>query len=351
MSRRTDVKRSLIKVLWRIRADSLFRNINRRRCLVLAYHGVTKKRYAVQPYTLLEEALFKSQIKYLSSNYNIVSLKTIAECIRKDKDFPEKSAVITFDDGYRNNYSIAFPILQKYHVPATIFLTAGYIGTLEMLTLDEVYEILLGCQSYKNIDARELGLGVLPAGNPADIEGSCWKVINHLKRMTSAGQKETVRKLRERVNPERNKGLRKDFELLSWDEAKSLKRSGLIDFGAHTVSHQILAGVDLGKAEEEVVNSKRIIEDRLKIAVESFAYPNGTRADFTEEHMRMLSDNDFTCAVTTIAESNKREVNPYEIGRISVGANEASSPAHFALRASGALECLKDLGRMFRAGN
>jgi hypothetical protein len=220
-----------------------------------------------------------------------------------------------------------------------------------MLTLDEVYEILLGCQSYKNIDARELGLGVLPAGNPADIEGSCWKVINHLKRMTSAGQKETVRKLRERVNPERNKGLRKDFELLSWDEAKSLKRSGLIDFGAHTVSHQILAGVDLGKAEEEVVNSKRIIEDRLKIAVESFAYPNGTRADFTEEHMRMLSDNDFTCAVTTIAESNKREVNPYEIGRISVGANEASSPAHFALRASGALECLKDLGRMFRAGN
>lgn len=106
----------------------LRRKLTRSRVAILMYHGFcpAKDSWSLEPVSPRE---FEKEMEYFSRNYELLSLDQLAEYMRQGKTLPGKAMVMTFDDGYKDNYPYAYPVLKKYHILATVFLTAGHIGS------------------------------------------------------------------------------------------------------------------------------------------------------------------------------------------------------------------------------
>ena len=342
-----DLKQIIFFFFWKTQVDRLFRYLNRRKILILAYHGVTRNEYDIPLWTQLPVKAFEKQIKYLGQRYNFISLEQAVQSIKFGVDFPEKPAVITFDDGYRNNLTIALPILKKYRLPATIFVTAGYVGSSRLMPLDEAYVILNSSKKSVSFTIPGLGLGTLSTDTPKNLFDSYQKLVNRLKRFPVEVQVNFLGILREVLDCDHDQDdicLVNEFRLLSRDEIQGLLETGLIQIGAHTVSHEILTNVSLEKATREVVDSKSILQEMLGRNIDLFAYPNGTEADYNEGHIECLKENGFSGSVTTIPRLNKKLTNPYRLGRFCIGSDSSASLGHFALRLSGFITSMKSLG-------
>ena len=98
------------------------------KAIVLMYHNITPS----------WKDRFKQQMRFLRDYMHPIPLNELVDCLVKEKPFPPKSIAVTFDDGYESVYYIAFPILQKYSIPATVFLVTGYVGTDRVFWWDEI---------------------------------------------------------------------------------------------------------------------------------------------------------------------------------------------------------------------
>lgn len=344
MSKHAKLKHIVFHFLSKILIDSLFRWLNKKKVLILAYHAVTKNDYKTAPWTHISADIFESQIKYINQRYDIISLKDAVKIIISGKNLSKNIAVITFDDGYKNNYTAALPILQKYNVPATIFLTAGYIGSSDFLPLDEIFLILTHCKNDETYTINKFGIAKLFLGSPQDLLNSYENVASKLKRVSTSEQKNFISMLRRNLNicqKEYKQNIVDDFTLLSWDEIILLLKSNLIDIGAHTVSHEILTNLPLNEAARQIVESKSIIQKQLGCDIDMFAYPNGTESDYNDDHINCLKNNGFVCSVVTSPKLNRIFDNPYRLGRMCIGSDYSSNIDHFALNISGFLSAMK----------
>ena len=252
---------------------------------------------------------FEKHMEYFRRNFEILSLETLAQYIRDGKHPTEKSVAVTFDDGYKDNLVYAYPILKEYNIPATIFLTTGFIGTDRLLWWDKVgYAI-------SNTSLKEFkvdGLGHYNLDSMIDRLMATSKITEQMKSMPNETKLQTEEELLSTLKVEIPSGLGNTM-LLNWDEITQMD-SSIISFGAHTVNHPILTNVPLEQAKHEIIQSKEELEARLDRPITSFAYPNG---NCNAELVEFVSSNGFTCAVsTTPAKLVSTNDNPYEICRI-----------------------------------
>lgn len=281
-----------------------------RNAQILIYHRVNDDE---DPYFRgIRPADFERQMAYVSSRFHVLSLPDLVAGLRAGS-LPNHAIAVTLDDGYRDNYLHAFPILKRHSIPATIFLATSVIGSNRQLWHDDVFSAF-----------RETAESKLEPLDPGGISGSLAAVSDRLRiqheflafirTLSEAGRTAAVSRLRDalRVGPRpMTPGL-----MLSWDEVRTMSRAG-IHFGSHTATHPILSRVDLGRARSEIVESKRTIEEELGVAVDGFAYPNGSRADFLPETKTLLRDAGYAYAVTTIPGSNEAESDVFELRRAS----------------------------------
>ena len=106
--------------------------------LILLFHRVDNNQLGMESGLRLDVSLFECIIKNLVKKYNIISLEELVDCIKGNARLPRHSVVLTFDDGYKSVYTNAFPILKKYNVPATVFLTTSFIGSKEVAWWDKL---------------------------------------------------------------------------------------------------------------------------------------------------------------------------------------------------------------------
>jgi peptidoglycan/xylan/chitin deacetylase (PgdA/CDA1 family) len=329
------VKSIAFPVLRVIQADKIFRRINRKKILILAYHGLTDRNHDVLPWTTIPVGAFEKQIRYISTKYRVFPLQKVVNEIKRGASLPDNTAVLTFDDGYRNNLTLALPILKKYNVPATIFLTAGYIGTEKILPLDEAFLIIAGAQEKAPFITPELGIGPILFDSPKAVYQGYKQTVAALKKLPTSLQKLHLARLRDFLKPEYKDSVLADFQMLTWGDVHKLLSSGLIDIGAHTISHEILTNVSHREAEQEILASKSLIEQWTGHTINLFAYPNGTPADYDDRHITCLKNTGFSCSVTTTGRLNRLDDNCFCLGRICVGPELSSSISRFALMAAG----------------
>lgn len=282
-----------------MRSGSFFPGVAKRRSRniqILTYHRVNDERDPFFP--AIPTAVFESQMTYLASHFNVCSLEEALERMKK-KDIPENAVVITFDDGYRDNYLNAFPILKRLGIPATIFLATDAIGSGRTLWHDVVFSAfretrlpLLG--GFGN-DSREHPLRTLDEKLAAQRA-----VLEFLRSLEEGVRSFWIERLLERLKVDRIKGLNL---MLTWDEVKAMHKSR-ISFGSHTATHPILSRLSTDRASEEIYGSKRVIEEVLGAPVTTFAYPNGREKDFTDLTKKILKEAGYACAVSTIFGSN-----------------------------------------------
>jgi peptidoglycan/xylan/chitin deacetylase (PgdA/CDA1 family) len=281
-----------------------------RNAQILIYHRVNDER---DPYFgATPTVVFERQMAYVASRFRILSLSDLVAHLSA-KTLPDNAIAVTLDDGYRDNYLNAFPVLQRYSIPATIFLSTAAIDSKQPLWHDHVFSAF-----------RETSERALQSFGPEQICGPLTtvtdrletqrRVLASLRSMKDAERAVAVARLREALKvgaPRESPGL-----MLSWDEVQAMSRAG-IQFGSHTVTHPILSQVDLAEAEREVTASKARIEQQLGVCVSGFAYPNGSRADFLPVTKTLLREAGYAFAVTTISGSNETDQDLYELRRVT----------------------------------
>ena len=262
-------------------------------CQILIYHRVNNDRDQFLGASPVD--VFEQQMEFLAKHFPVVSLDELASGDWKNRE--EKFCVaVTFDDGYRDNYLHAFPILKRLTIPATIFLISGCIQDGKLPWYDQV---ALGFKltARKSLDWEQPGA---PSGAMESPEARIRKMQSTLEWLWGLRTEERLQRL-----PELFAALRVAAELtlpnfmMNWTEIREMSKSG-ISFGAHTVNHPVLSHCKNEDVEREILESKKTIERNLKLPVNHFAYPFGRYGDFNEDAKRTLRVANFKTAVTTI---------------------------------------------------
>lgn len=267
---------------------------------ILMYHRIAA---AVDNWSLssLNTAAFEKQLAYFTRNYEVISLDQLAQGLT-NKALPSKAVAITFDDGYQDNYLNAFPILKKYRVPATVFLTTGCVDTGELLWFDRVgYALWHTSKKYLHLDS----LGHYDLGSPKNKTLARSLIINKLKVMPEDIKLSIIESLIKQVDvnipAEQGKSI-----MISWNQVREMAAAG-INFGAHGVTHAILTNITAERAEWEIAQSKKNIEEQIRGPVSSFSYPNG---NFSPELIGLVRKHGFACAVSSKPYARRRPLNP-----------------------------------------
>ena len=275
---------------------------------ILIYHRVNDENDPF--FTGVPVSLFKAQMEYLASNFCVLPLEEAVERLKR-RDVPDNAVVITFDDGYRDNYINAFPLLRSLALPATIFLAVDAIGSRHVLWHDKVFAAF-----------RETRIGVLkgfadgssvyPLTTLAEKVLAQEKALTFIRSLDEEARAFAVNRLIDKLEVSE---LRSQPDLmLSWHEVTAMQNGG-ISFGSHSVTHPILAKVSLERARDEIVRAKQIIEERLGTCVRTFAYPNGRTGDFNQTTKMLLQDSGHVCALTTNFGTNECDQDLFELRR------------------------------------
>ena len=292
-------------------AYASLKSLIRPQVAILLYHLVSPDQDKQFLARVLSPQSFEKQLEDLSRSYELLPLDKLAWYIQQGKALPKKAVAITLDDGYKDNYLYAYPILKKHHVPATMFIATGHIGTERLFWYNKVKYIF---QVTRLVEASLDELGKLSLQSISDRLKASSLVREKLKRMPEWKRNSLLERLANALNVNIPDNLGKDA-ILSWGEVREMSDLG-IAFGAHTVSHPILTNLPLEQAKHEITQSKKDIEEKLGQPVTAFAYPNGGPRDFNSHIASLVKESGFLCAVTAIPHWITPKANIYELGRI-----------------------------------
>jgi L-malate glycosyltransferase len=287
---------------------------------ILAYHRISEDNY--DPLGMnITTSIFESHLRDIKANYRVLGLEEAVEGIRTGRRFTSDSVVLTFDDGYRNTFTTAFPLLEKYGITATIFLTAGAIDKADILWYDEVVTAFERTDK-KVIDLRQYGLKeyIIPT-----LQKKYFASIHaamKMKYMDKDTREEAMARLFELTGVDRDKPA-EISRLLSWGEVSEMRKRG-ITIGSHGMSHSILSALSGKSAEYEIVESKKLIQRRIGIEVTMFSYPNGGKSEFNDDAADLVQKSGYLGACTLIAGENKG-LSPFTLNRYCVTTNMLSS--------------------------
>ncbi|MBA4366807.1 MAG: polysaccharide deacetylase [Desulfobacterium sp.] len=338
-----DCKTKIAQTLCKLNIDGLLRWVNKNSLLVVTYHGVYDKfcRGTLPLFTHLHVDLLREHLKFLKSNYNVISLSEFTSCLKERKPWPERAALITFDDGLRNNYEVAFPVLKEFDLPAVIYLTVNYIGTDKLLWFDELYLLLKKClEDAVKTELLAEYLGPIP--DSCDI-GELYPICSkRLKNKSIMERMEIIKRLKQLACIEGNPILSEPFKFLSWEQVLEMKSSGLIEFGVHTATHRMVSELSPDEWEKEIVAPKNKIEKIIGNTIDTFCYPNGVPdVDFFQEHEKFLKSRGYVCAFSAHEGLNSPKYDQYRLGRISVGSDISSEINFFRLNTAGFISFLR----------
>lgn len=304
---------------------ALLRLYTRQKLTVLLYHGVEDE-YSLGLFNYRQKFLtpevFREQMTYIKRHYTVLSLDTAIEHLRNGTPFPPHPLVITFDDGYRNMYRLAYPILKEYALPATVFVTTGFLDKQEPLWVDRL-EYAVGKSTHFGATMSER------AAYDA-------KKRQALKALPDAERKEALETIEHESGMSLTTldGPTAVYAPLSWDEVREMEKHGII-CGAHTVTHPILSRLTTGELTYELVESFARVRSNTKNCTNVFAYPNGQAEDVTDDVIAEVRHTGFEAALTTLPGWNTHDTNPYMLRRFTL--DGTGSFMYFILTITGAL--------------
>lgn len=279
--------------------------------IILMFHKVDDKCDQL-PLTVCPH-IFDRILAEIKSRYEIVPLESLFDKSGNLIVSEEVKFAITFDDGYRDNYEQAFPMLKNHNAPATIYLSYGHMEN----ELSFWYEKLTsGLQSTKQsyVDLEDLGSEKFSLETQEDRELATFRLNFWLKTYTDKERKVLLEAILERLQVDESSIV--VSPMLTWGMVKEMQNNN-INFGSHTISHPILSREDRKSIEKEVVESRRLLEKKTDLAFEGFAYPNGTIDDYNETVLEFARTT-YQHSCTTTPGINYAGQDPHQLKRINV---------------------------------
>ncbi len=320
-----------------------------KRALILMYHRVIDdSEYDTclsQQGMVVGRSVFAGQMAYLKRAYRVISLTEMVRRI-ENESVDRCQCAVTFDDGWRDVYANAYSIMKERRIPATIFLSTGFVGTTELFWPEKVTQSMLNRDSLDEVSALSsinrscaaLAERIVSSGDSKTAMMLLDELIESLKHLAPDERDSFVETLCFDPDGSDRKPIR---YVLNWDEVREMAENN-ISFGSHTVSHALLPQITTDEAKSEIDESKREIKRELRRECEHFAYPNG---DWNEEIKTMLREAGYRSAV--LARKSSSMTDLFALGRINIHNGMSVSPfggyskAVFATELSGLIDLIQ----------
>jgi len=280
------------------RADRWLAPLARGEGVILTFHRVrpwSGGAYAPNRFLEITPDFLDAAVRAVhESGFEIIPLDAVPARLRRLPGAPP-FAVLTFDDGYRDNLEHAWPVLRRHRVPWTVYVVPGLAegtGRLWWLELEEAVARL--DRLILSLDGREI---VVPARCPAEKRSAYATLLRLLRRGGHHGLRRTVSSLYEQVGG--NPGALVRRHCAGWDEIEALAADPNVTIGSHTLTHPVLAKVSAFEAEAEIGASRTLIAERLGRPVRHLAYPSGGADAAGPREFAMAERAGYVTAVTT----------------------------------------------------
>ncbi len=282
-----------------------------------------------EPAMIVTPETFRRHLCWLGKRFEIVSLSEWIEHRKTGVLLPETACAITFDDGWRDNYEFAFPILLELQVPATIFAVSDMVGTRKVFWPNRLARLLkAGWTPNDTLLGEQLSRAVPSLTAHPPSRSDIARAIDACKPLTEKDIFADLSQLeaQHRLSPS------PDRELADWDELRTMIRSGWVEIGSHGCDHQRLSdALSPAELEAQVVDSRRRLEQMLESSVRLFCYPNGIASKRVSDLVRA----NYMGAVTTVPVWNTSETPDHELGRLGVHEDISRSRVGLMARLSG----------------
>ncbi|SDW59992.1 polysaccharide deacetylase family protein [Marinobacter mobilis] len=249
---------------------SLAKFLTRKHPKILMYHRIGNELGRIN----VDE--FRTQLKIIKKYFNPIALNDLVE-ISRYGNIPDNCVVITFDDGYYDFGELAFPLLKEECVPATLFLTTGFVDGNVWLWPDKL-KYVLNNTDLKNVEIEGFDFDLVSKFDNHEA----WNLIADYC-LTLPDYKKTllIESLFHKLEVVLPDSIPKSQSAVNWEKVNEFISNG-IEIGSHSVTHPVLKNVDEKQLTYEVVNSKSRIFDMTGYEVQGFCYPNGMPEDFDE---------------------------------------------------------------------
>ncbi len=282
--------------------------------LVLALHRVLptdEQNLCYNPHLTLHEAAFVSLLQLLRQEYEVVHLQDLLDNPVGSSGHPK--VAITLDDGWEDNYRVAFPHLLAHQMPATIFACTGLLDTTQLLPEERFARLWTQCASHSTleelvIDLRHWGMGK-NKNRQLPTRQQYWS--HELKRMPLSARLLLLDHLEQRyqIPP------LKSHRFLTWEQVRIMTRTGLIRMGSHTSRHATLSSEPDRDIRQELEDSRTTLWQQTGAVSDILAYPNGMYNRRVQDMVRSMG---FKAALATCPGFFSRRTNPLAIPRIPV---------------------------------
>ncbi|BCA54463.1 hypothetical protein W02_16030 [Nitrospira sp. KM1] len=315
-----------------------FRNRFRSKALILLYHRTSEVETDPQLLSVTPKH-FSDHLAHLVKRYSVMSLDELVCARLARRDIPDRTIAVTFDDGYADNLTEAMPLLERFNVPATVFV-AGLAFDDQPFWWDELESIFLrpstlpsafnlrvgsvdcrrelnSAAQYREAEfARYRNWDVLNPDAPTPRHALYRDLCVMLKQASPSQRSAAMRTIREwsgRSNT-RYRGHRR----LTAREIKDLASGYVVRVGAHTVSHAALATLSLQEQRKEIFDSRDDLEKILGEAPKSFAYPFGCKTDYSSDTVSLVRSAGFELACSNYPGIVTAGVDKYQLPRMIV---------------------------------
>ena len=243
----------------------------------------------------LEEILIK-----LKEDYEIISLDEMYLRLINNQKHTKKFIAITFDDGYKDNLKLAYPIFKKLEIPFTIYITNCFPNHTAKLWWYMLEDIILENDKI-TVNHRNKNLSFL-----TKTKHQKDKCFNNLRTVIIHATQEENNILISQLEHKYSKSIKEyvNKEALTWEQIKLLSKDPLVSIGCHTMNHLALNTVSDTELLKEVISSKNEIEKLLKIQVHHFAYPFGTSNEINKREVDLIKSNNIFLTATTTRTGN-----------------------------------------------
>jgi peptidoglycan/xylan/chitin deacetylase (PgdA/CDA1 family) len=293
--------------------------------LVFCYHRIcpTGENPFYDPIESATPESFEFQIRFLRDHFRLPQPSECVEILATSQAVSEPTAVITFDDGYRDNFQHALPVLRSLETSALFFLPTAFVGQARLPWWDHVAYVVKHSQVARLVieipEPLDLDLNELPRHE------ALMAVIGAYLRAARPDDPAFLEHLGRRAEVDIDSARLAASLFMSWEEARALAAAGM-GIGSHTHMHRKLASLSDTEQDAELRESKQILERELDRDVEAIAYPYGGRGDFTEDTKRLTKSARYRVAFAlTRGISRAGCADPWAVPRVAVSASETNT--------------------------
>ncbi len=263
---------------------------------------------------------FREQMAHLKKYFHVISLRHLLAFYHHQESIPERSVIITIDDGYQSNYTLAYPILKEYALPATIFIATDFVDQKEFLWVDRVEYALITTKKKDlklTIESKEFQYSLSDSSQRKFADED---IKSRLKRFSSSTRNMIVQELENQLDTQLT-NQSKDIEMyvpLEWTQIAEMIHSGLITIGSHGSSHTIATSFAENDFRADLQKSRERIKEMTRTKCELFSYPNGGAEDFNHVTRKIVQEQSFDFALTTMIGANHSTSDVYELKRLNI---------------------------------